>query len=380
MAIFGLNILSGSSSSYDAFYIFPVIFAAWWGQFPLGVFVSLEVAALGVVARGQEWIGSSSGIHLQDEIVRSCFYLLVCSLVCRFRQTVYQERARARTDSLTGAANGRVFYEVLNAEIDRFSTSEKPFTLAYLDVDNFKKINDQLGHAAGDEILKVIVETILKNTRRNGDTIARMGGDEFALILSETPADNAQHILEKLRQKLLTKMAQRGWPVTFSIGAMNFCKIPGDVEVLIQKVDALMYSVKRNGRNQLCFEVFQENDELNQTALERRASIRVTCTRSIRINTLEAGRQNSWSAKTLDISATGILFHSEQEFPKGTVILIAPLGPLAGVLAKVARTIKETDGWLHGCQLAQSLRMEDLQNWLEPGGNARPRKQAVRGW
>ena len=106
----------------------------------------------------------------------------------------------------------------------------------------------------------------------------------------------------------------------------------------------------------------------------------MACTRPIRINTLETGKQKTWLAKTLDISATGILFHSEEEFPKGTVILIAPLGPLAGVLAKVARTIKETDGWLHGCQLAQSLRMEDLQKWLEPGGNARPRSQAVCRW
>ena len=124
-----------------------------------------------------------------------------------FARPFFGERTRASTDSLTGAANGRVFYEILNAEIERFGDCGKPFTLAYLDVDNFKEINDQLGHAAGDQILKVIVEIILKNTRRSGDTIARMGGDEFALILSETTADIAQSILEKLRQILLMEMA-----------------------------------------------------------------------------------------------------------------------------------------------------------------------------
>jgi diguanylate cyclase (GGDEF)-like protein len=379
LVICGVKSLGGPTSSYELFYVFPVLCAAWWGQFPLGTLVTLEIVFLGLHHRGQPWHDAGAGTDGLDAILRFCFYILVCSLVCRLRSTVLLERTRARTDSLTGAANGRVFYEALNAEIQRFASRHEPFTLAYLDIDDFKKANDQFGHATGDKILKTIVETVLVHTRRNGDTIARLGGDEFALILSDTTADTAPAILNKLREVLAQEMADNAWPVTFSIGAMNFCRIPGDVEVLIQKVDSLMYKAKRNGKNDLCFEVLQQANE-HKDGSERRASIRVTCNRTIRINTLENGKQDSCLARTLDISATGILFHSAREFPKGTVILVAPVGPLPGVLAKVVRTIKETDGWLHGCKMAQVLNMNELQKWLEPREDISTRRQAACRW
>src|SRR5260370_39212914 len=123
-------------------------------------------------------------------VVRLGTLVLVTSLVSRLRVGIVRERLLARTDALTGAANGRTFYETAAVEADRARRSGRPLTLAYLDLDNFKQLNDRLGHAAGDAGLQAMVELIHVHIRPAG-LLARLGGGEFALLVPDTGRDAA---------------------------------------------------------------------------------------------------------------------------------------------------------------------------------------------
>jgi diguanylate cyclase (GGDEF)-like protein len=119
-----------------------------------------------------------------------------------------------------------------------------------MDIDNFKIINDRYGHQTGDVLLVWVAKTIRKNLRAT-DYVARVGGDEFALLLPETGAEAGQFVLYKLQRMLLDLMQKNNWPVTFSIGAATFVAEPESLDQMIQSADDLMYSAKRNGKNRI---------------------------------------------------------------------------------------------------------------------------------
>ena len=105
-----------------------------------------------------------------------------------------------------------------------------------------------MGHLAGDELLAEVAAT-LRNNLRATDLPARLGGDEFAILLPETGHDEAGTVIARLREKLLARMKERGWPVTFSIGVAVFSDPPEQVDELVRAADGLMYEVKRNGKD-----------------------------------------------------------------------------------------------------------------------------------
>ena len=168
----------------------------------------------------------------------------------QLQEALENEKELARLDSLTGLANRRAFYEVLEMEQKRARRYELPLTVAYLDVDNFKKINDSSGHALGDSVLAVVAQTI-KNNIRSSDTVARLGGDEFAVLLPETEAAAAETALRKVQDKLQVQMRERGWTISFSIGVASFLCPPDSLDDIIRTADEVMYAVKASGKNNL---------------------------------------------------------------------------------------------------------------------------------
>lgn len=166
------------------------------------------------------------------------------------------EAELARTDNLTGAVNSRFFYDLLEIEIDRFRRYKTVFSLVYIDLDNFKTINDQHGHTTGDQVLQTVVSYI-KNHLRKSDIVARLGGDEFALLLPETNLEVVQTICSKIREGLLEIMQKNKWPITFSIGVLTCENVPQTPNVLIGMVDELMYSVKRHNKNGIEYSVYR---------------------------------------------------------------------------------------------------------------------------
>src|SRR5207253_7376812 len=148
---------------------------------------------------------------------------------------VMRERLLARTDPLTGAANARTFYESVALEAERATRAGRPLTLAYLDLDNFKRLNDRLGHAAGDAALVDLVRMIRPGLRAP-DVLARLGGDEFALLLPDTDAEGAVALLTRMQEALTREMARAGRPISASVGAVTFEKPLWDVDLMIQQV------------------------------------------------------------------------------------------------------------------------------------------------
>lgn len=133
----------------------------------------------------------------------------------------------------------------------------RTLTLGYIDLDGFKAINDTLGHNEGDKVLKGVADVLARRLRKS-DICARLGGDEFALLLPETGMPGAQHVCTELHHSLLAMAGQHQWPVGFSMGVAVFTApqtSPGDA---IKQADALMYQVKRAGKNSIRFAEFDE--------------------------------------------------------------------------------------------------------------------------
>jgi diguanylate cyclase (GGDEF)-like protein len=158
----------------------------------------------------------------------------------------------ARRDILTGLANRRVFEERIGPLMDNSKRHHHPLTLACMDLDRFKQVNDNLGHAEGDRVLKKVADTF-KSMVRSSDLLIRMGGDEFFLVLPETSLDSARVLAERLCKAIddLAIYSAPGQKLGVSIGLSQWQ--PGmKIEEWLQSTDELLYQAKDNGRSQVC--------------------------------------------------------------------------------------------------------------------------------
>jgi len=158
---------------------------------------------------------------------------------------------RARIDELTGLYNRRHFDEALNHEIDRHSRYGSMVSLAIMDLDNFKKYNDILGHVAGDKLL-AHVGHLMQSTIRNIDTAFRYGGDEFAIIMPHTSAENSLKVTERIRNTILTETLGKVTPVSASIGIASWPNDGLTVDHLLNAADTALYHAKNTGGNRCC--------------------------------------------------------------------------------------------------------------------------------
>jgi diguanylate cyclase (GGDEF)-like protein len=160
----------------------------------------------------------------------------------------------AVTDGLTGVFNHRRFQEQLQAEILRSDRHKRPLSVLMIDVDFFKKVNDALGHPAGDELLRRLAEVLSADLRQT-DLIARYGGEEFAVLLPETSKTEAVQVAERMRQAVESQLNGEGakWPVriTVSIGVATFPEEGPSGEQVLVAADQAMYVAKRQGRNRV---------------------------------------------------------------------------------------------------------------------------------
>jgi len=249
-----VDYITGPEYSLLLLYLIPVLTTAWFVGKWASVAISIESAIVLLVVDLVWQKHSSDTVALYwNDLSNLVFFLLVTYIIASLKSAFEREKLVASTDALTGVANRRYFYDLADAEINRLKRYGHPFTVCYIDIDNFKLINDTFGHGEGDNLLRLIAESIRNNMRRT-DVVGRLGGDEFALLMPETGADAALNVVDKVRA--LQDIAQnRGLTITLSIGMVVYLSPPENVEEMIKRADALMYSVKTSGKNSIKYEV-----------------------------------------------------------------------------------------------------------------------------
>jgi diguanylate cyclase (GGDEF)-like protein len=251
----GTLFASSSLLEFSVFFIIPVAYFTWFMDRKAGTTASMISAAITLWANvvSPLHIGHSS-IAYWNALIWLAFFISITFIVAALKSLHERERQLSRVDSLTGIRNRLAFYEFAASEANRAERSQQPITLAYLDIDGFKEINDRLGHQMGDKVLVSVARTMEMSVRKT-DLVARMGGDEFALILPNTNKDAANAVLTKVLEMLESATRQHGWQVTFSMGAVSYLAQPVAVQEMIAGADQVMFSVKNSGKNRLRQEV-----------------------------------------------------------------------------------------------------------------------------
>ncbi len=242
-----MELMSSPAFPSELFYLPPIVLAAWYGgRLP---------AILLIAASGTVWLLLYPGgrATLWHGLTHFILFLLIALMISSFRALYRAEQHRSGTDSLTGLANGWAFRERLEEEFARAKRYGHPTTLLYIDVDNFKHVNDRWGHAAGDDLLRQI-GGVLEEALRRTDVAARIGGDEFAVLLTETGEEGAARTASAIRDSLMHTMRRAEYPVTFSIGVAIFPESPAEAEEALRFADDLMYRAKYGGKDQIVAE------------------------------------------------------------------------------------------------------------------------------
>jgi diguanylate cyclase (GGDEF)-like protein len=249
-----LDYITGNELAFSLFYLIPIAMLSWVTNSKIGIvfsFISAGIWLTADILSGAHY--SSPIIYFWNTMIRFCFFLLLVLLV-RIAKALELEKKMARTDFLTGLVNSRFFSELIRMEIDRSKRYQHPLTVAFIDIDDFKTINDQFGHSVGDKVLETIARAMQQHLRKT-DMVARVGGDEFAILLPEAGMDVAQIVITKMQYELVKELRMNNWIVTFSIGVMTFTTPPDSEDEALDMADRLMYSVKNNGKNNIRYAI-----------------------------------------------------------------------------------------------------------------------------
>jgi diguanylate cyclase (GGDEF)-like protein len=160
--------------------------------------------------------------------------------------------ARARIDPLTQTNNRAALVDRLQLCLDRVARDDEAFALAFIDIDNFKAVNDSRGHAEGDRALSRIAG-ILQSSVRKTDVVARMGGDEFAVLLPAATAAATRGVFDQVIEMLRVLAQREAWPISFSVGVVAFLTSPENASEAIAIADRVMYTVKQTTKDGVCF-------------------------------------------------------------------------------------------------------------------------------
>jgi diguanylate cyclase (GGDEF)-like protein len=251
----GVDVITGTDVALSVLYLLPVSIATWFLHRRAGIFVS-AIGCLGVLAAdlasGTEFSGRF--VPYWNAGARLAIFLAAVFLLSFLRELLEHERHLARTDPLTGVANARRFYELAQLELDRARRYGRVLTLAYVDVDDFKALNDDYGHSIGDAVLRAIAAALDVNVRTT-DLVARLGGDEFAVLYPETGSEAAEVVVRRAQARLKDAPEVDRYSVTVSIGAATFLSPPSSVDELIWAADQFMYYVKRKGKDSVCLKI-----------------------------------------------------------------------------------------------------------------------------
>lgn len=255
VALVGLaDYATGTEIRLFPLYFVPIAVIAWRASRTTSTIFAFMAALAWAISN---WFGgrhySSPFIWPINVTTMFVAFGTITFLVSELQHRLRLERDLSRKDTLTGLPNGRAFYEQGSLLLAVARRSSRPLTFAYLDLDNFKAINDQHGHKEGDRALIETAEA-LKLQLRASDLVARLGGDEFAILLPDTGLDAARASLERVRTHVAARMQQNRWPVTVSVGAVTYSRPPATLDEAVHDADSLMYRAKSEGKDRVSVE------------------------------------------------------------------------------------------------------------------------------
>ena len=255
IAIGMIDYITGYEVRIFPLYFLPIALVAWRLSWPhalaLSALSSLTWAAANILS-GKDY--SSLFIWPINMVSQLVAFGTVGVLVSDLYRRLRSEKDLSRKDQLTSLLNSRAFYESGDMLLAFARRSDRPITFVYMDLDNFKAVNDERGHLEGDRALMAVAE-VLSGHFRASDLIARFGGDEFAMLLFDTGAEEAHTSLDRVHELLAAAMNGNGWPITLSIGAVTYLRMPQTLEEAIHQADSLMYRAKKEGKNRVRLEV-----------------------------------------------------------------------------------------------------------------------------
>jgi len=240
---------TGYDLSIGLFYLFPVAIGAYISR-NAGLGMAALSALTWFIANGltEPLRGVPLAILAWNAITRLGFFASISVLLSALLRAYEREQNLARTDDITQLANSRAFLETASVEVDRAQRYHHSLSIAYIDIDNFKRINDQFGHLAGDDVLRAVASTLTSNLR-SSDLVGRLGGDEFGILFPETDLEAAKVISQKLIENLRTLVKKNNWPISFSIGIASCTDPDCDASAILSRADSLMYGVKISGKD-----------------------------------------------------------------------------------------------------------------------------------
>jgi diguanylate cyclase (GGDEF)-like protein len=235
--------------TYAFYYVWVTVYAAYFLT-RLGALVQFALVALAYGVALMAWGSEATRVTTWVVAIGS---LSVAAVVVRMLKERHDELVRrlsraAETDPLTGLLNRRGFNDRLAAELERARRAGRPVGVLVGDLDHFKSVNDRFGHAAGDEVLERVA-ALLYDTKRVSDSVARIGGEEFALILPYTSRPGTKALAERLRHRVRDSFAEDNLGLTMSFGMAVFPDDGDDVESLLRAADRAMYVAKELGRD-----------------------------------------------------------------------------------------------------------------------------------
>jgi diguanylate cyclase (GGDEF)-like protein len=256
-----IRYMTGPEFAFSLFYLFPIIIVSWNLGRWAGIFISFS-SALSWLAADLTMLNkfSNAMVPYINETFRLIVFITIVNIVFELKCALENHKKLARTDPLTDISNRLGFYELATMEINKARRYKRSISMMYIDIDDFKIVNDTYGHHKGDALLCAVAKTIRQHIRVI-DIVTRFGGDEFGVLLSETGAESAAQVVKKLKKKVLEHVRDNGCPVTLSIGVATFISPPVRIDEMIDAADSQMYLAKQNGKNRTRYKIIAEENK-----------------------------------------------------------------------------------------------------------------------
>ncbi|HYU28556.1 MAG TPA: GGDEF domain-containing protein [Gemmatimonadales bacterium] len=250
LLVYWINAVTPSTARFGILYTIPVLLVTWTEGLVWGIVFAVTTT---VFREAVAWIQMPVDTPMLWRVFNGLAYLAVLGIAMAGLQTLRRSQAQlarlVTQDALTNVLNARAFVDRLGQELDRNRRYPRSLALMYMDLDNFKVINDTHGHQTGDAVLRLVADA-MRSSVRQADVVGRLGGDEFAVLMPETDAQLADAAARRLIAGL--RNVFKGTPnVTASIGVVACTATDASSDDLLRRADQAMYDAKKSGKDRV---------------------------------------------------------------------------------------------------------------------------------